>query len=60
MNTIFEEIINKENSKQCITVNENVIKTASCDSLNYFICEKGLANQKYITNFLIFNIKIVK
>ncbi len=42
MNTMFEEILKKENSKQCLIANEFVIKLASCDSLNYFICEKGL------------------
>ena len=42
MNTMFEELLKKEKSKECITANDFVIKSASCDSFNYFICEKGL------------------
>ena len=42
MNTIFEQILINEDSKQCLKANDFVIKVESCDSLNYFICEKGL------------------
>ena len=49
MKNTFEEILNIENSKKCLKANDNkIIMRENCESLNYFICEKGM------------NIKIMK